>query len=191
VAQDDVMTSEDEAASLETHSGASATVDTSRSAGSGNRTGGRGPAWERLEDQVSWYDRRSTSNKRLFMSLKILQLVAAAAVPVLASTHAAVWVIGGLGAAVVVVEGIQQLGQFQTNWINYRSTAEALKHEKYLYLASAGPYHSPGKPERILAERIEGLISQEHAKWTSAREERTDEDQPRPAATGPAHAGRN
>jgi Protein of unknown function (DUF4231) len=49
---------------------------------------------------------------------------------------------GGLGAVVVVVEGIQQLGQYQANWINYRSTAEALGHEKFLFLAGAGAYQA-------------------------------------------------
>ena len=37
-----------------------------------------------------------------------------------------------------------------------------------LYLAAAGPY-SVGDQHRVLAERLEGLISQEHAKWTESR----------------------
>ena len=75
-----------------------------------------------------------------------------------------------LGAVVVVLEGIQHLNQYQSNWISYRATAEALKHEKYLFLARAGPYTGP-QAEPLLAERIESLISQEHSKWVSAREE--------------------
>jgi hypothetical protein len=47
----------------------------------------------------------------------------------------------------------------------YRSTAEALKHEKFLFLSCAGPY-ATGDRQRVLAERLEGLISQEHARWT-------------------------
>jgi hypothetical protein len=124
-----------------------------------------GPTRDRLEDQVDWYDRKSASNQRMFKRLKVLQLVAGAMVPVAASVNAAAWITGGLGA-LVVVESIQQLGQYQQNWTNYRSTCEALKHEKYLCLAEAGHYHASGNPERMLAERIEGLVSQEHAKWT-------------------------
>lgn len=131
----------------------------------------QGPAWDRLEDQVSWYDGKSASSQRAFKRLKVLQLVAAAAVPVVVSVPAAAWITGGLGGLVVVVEGIQQLGQFQQNWMNYRSTCEALKHEKFLYLAAAGPYHGSSDLPRLLAERVEGLVSQEHAKWTSGREE--------------------
>jgi len=36
------------------------------------------------------------------------------------------------GPAIVVIEGIQQLFQLQTNWTLYRSTWESLKREKYL-----------------------------------------------------------
>jgi hypothetical protein len=135
-----------------------------------------GPTWDRLEDQLGWYDRKSNSSQRVFKRLKVLQLAAAACVPVAASVDAAVWITGGLGALVVVVEGIQQLGQYQQNWMNYRSTCEALKHEKYLYLADAGQYHGAEEPERMLAERIEGLVSQEHAKWTASREEKTTQE---------------
>jgi hypothetical protein len=47
----------------------------------------------------------------------------------------------------------------------------ALRHEKYLFLAAAGPYAKSEQPLPLLADRIEGLISQEHAKWLSAQEQ--------------------
>ncbi|MCA1682508.1 MAG: DUF4231 domain-containing protein [Actinobacteria bacterium] len=68
----------------------------------------RGPTWNRLEDQLGWYDRKSISCQRAFKRLKVLQLVAAAAIPVAATLDAAAWITGGLGALVVVVEGIQR-----------------------------------------------------------------------------------
>jgi hypothetical protein len=95
----------------------------------------------------------------------------AGAIPIFAALRAPVAIGGALGSLVVVVEGFQQLNQYQQNWTTYRSTSEALKHEKFLYLASAGPYASALDPPALLAERIEGLISQEHAKWVSATEE--------------------
>ena len=71
------------------------------------------------------------------------------------------------------LEGLQQLQQYQQNWTTYRSTAERLKHEKYLYLAQAGPFAGAERPEAMLAERVEGLVSQEHAAWASQNEEAT------------------
>lgn len=120
----------------------------------------------RLEDQIGWYDRRSGADQRLYKWLKLVEIVVAAALPVVAATHSPVAVTGSLAGVIVVLEGSQHLYQFQEHWITYRSTAEALKHERYLYLAAAGPYAS-GDRHRQLAERLEGLISQEHAKWAA------------------------
>ena len=136
---------------------------------------------ERLEDQIRWYDRKSADNQRRFKVLKALQLLTAAAIPVVATLDLPAAVAAGLGGMIVVIEGFVQLNQYQQNWTSYRSTCEALKHEKYLFLAHAGPYAGAtdgGVP--LLADRIEGLISQEHAKWVSAREEsgRKGGDQP-------------
>lgn len=125
------------------------------------------PTWERLEDQLSWYDRKSRDNQRRYKWLKLLELAIAAALPVVAALNSPIWVTGGLAAVIVLLEGAQHLYQFQEHWITYRSTAEALKHERYLYLATAGPYGSEDR-HRQLAERLEGLVSQEHAKWTAS-----------------------
>jgi hypothetical protein len=97
-------------------------------------------------------------------------IVAAAAVPLAAGLGWNPVVVGGVGVLIVVAEGIQQLNQYQHNWITYRSTCETLKHEKYLFLAQAGPYASASNASQLLAERIESLISQEHTRWVSAQE---------------------
>jgi len=131
------------------------------------------PAWERLEEQLGWYDRKSQHDQRVYKALKICQLITAAAIPLAASISAPIWVAGAGGALIVVVEGIQQLMQYQQNWITYRATCERLKHEKFLYLSSAGPYAAAADPDVLLAERVESLVSQEHAAWAANREEAT------------------
>jgi hypothetical protein len=129
------------------------------------------PTYERLEDQITWYGDKSDFNHRRFKLIKGAQLLSAAAIPVVATLDFHAAILAGLGALVVVLEGFQQLNQYQQNWSTFRSTAEALKHEKFLYLANAGPYRHARHDIPLLADRIEGLISQEHAKWISAREE--------------------
>lgn len=135
------------------------------------------PAWERLEEQLAWYDAKSSSCQRLYKRTKATQLALGSAVPVLALTHSVPYLTAGVAAAVVLLEGLQQLNQWQSNWVLYRSTAEALKHERYLYLARAGPYRGRDAPV-VLAERVEGLVSQEHAKWTDARQQSDGELSP-------------
>jgi hypothetical protein len=125
------------------------------------------PTWARLEEQVRWYSRKSGESQRLYKWLKLCEIAVAAALPVVAGVGSPVWVTGGLAAVIVVLESAQHLYQFQEHWITYRSTAEALKHERFLYLAQAGPYAGDDR-HRQLAERLEGLISQEHARWTAS-----------------------
>lgn len=125
------------------------------------------PTWLRLEDQIGWYDGKSGANQRRYKWLKLIEIAIAAVLPVVAAMHSPVWLTGSLAAAIVVLEGAQHVFQFQQNWIIYRSTAEALKRERYLYLAQAGEYAGEDRHPR-LAERLEILISQEHAKWTAS-----------------------
>lgn len=129
------------------------------------------PAQARVRDQIEWYDRKSQSNQRWFKRLKICQIVTAAAIPVAAAVSAPVWLIGAGGALIVVLEGLQQLEQYQQNWTNYRATCEQLKHEQFLFLAHAGPYASAEDPDALLAERVESLVSQEHAAWVAQQQE--------------------
>jgi len=138
------------------------------------------PTWDWLEDQISWYGRKSGDNQRRYKWLKLLEIAIAASLPVVAAVHSPVWVTGGLAAVIVVLEGTQHLYQFQEHWIAYRSTAEALKHERYLYLAGAGPYAGDDRHSQ-LAERLEGLISQEHAKWAATQRSADSQSQVRQA----------
>jgi hypothetical protein len=127
------------------------------------------PIMERLEDQLNWYDRKSLANQNTYKRIKLVEIVAAAIIFFLAALGwpQIVMVTGVLGVLVTVFEGMLHLNSYQENWINYRSTCEALKHEKYTYLGKAGPYANAPDSHALLAERIESLVSQENAKWAS------------------------
>jgi hypothetical protein len=131
------------------------------------------PILERLEDQIGWYDRKSISNMYWFKRLKITEIVAAAIIPFLAASHIprAELATGALGVLITVFEGMLQLNQYHDNWILYRTTCESLKHEKYIFLANAAPYANVEKPRALLAERVESLVSQEHAKWATVQQQ--------------------
>jgi hypothetical protein len=127
------------------------------------------PIMERLEDQIAWYDRKSTFNQRVYKRIKVVEILAAAMIPLIAALsipHTTV-ITGSLGVLITVLEGLIHLNQYQQNWIAYRSTCEALKHEKYIYLGNAAPYSGAPDAHALLAERVESLVSQEHSKWAS------------------------
>ncbi len=132
------------------------------------------PTITRLEDQINWYDQKSLFNKSRYKIFKVTEIIVAAFIPFAAGVWAQFslipYIIGGLGVIIILLEGLQSLNQYQANYTNYRSICEGLKHEKYLWLAKAGSYSSSSEPDKLLAERVESLISQEHAKWVLAQE---------------------
>ena len=75
-----------------------------------------------------------------------------------------------LGVLITVLEGILQLNQYQQNWVTYRATCEAMKHEKFTYLARAGVYATAADARALLAERVETIGSQENSKWASLQQ---------------------
>jgi Protein of unknown function (DUF4231) len=134
------------------------------------------PIMARLEDQINWYDTKSQTNQRIYKRIKITEIIAAALIPFLPTFHNphvspyVPYATGSLGVLVTVFEGLLHLNQYQQNWTAYRSTCEALKHEKFTYIGHAPPYAGVPDPHALLAERIESLVSQEHAKWASIQQ---------------------
>ncbi len=126
---------------------------------------------QRLDNQIAWYSRKSQESQRWYKAIKVIQIVAAAIIPLMTTLNTPAYLVGSLGVLIVVLEGVQSLNQFHHHWISYRATGESLKHEKFLYLAKAGPYAKANDANALLAERVESLISQEHAKWVSTEQQ--------------------
>jgi hypothetical protein len=136
----------------------------------------------RLDDQITWYNNKSMHCQRWFKGIKITEMLLASVIPLLAGLSAAgfnavekspsyKWIpisTGILGLLVVFAQSLQNLNQYQHNWIAFRSTCEELKHEKYLYEANTAHYQNASDPCRLLADRVESLVSREHARWQSA-----------------------
>jgi Protein of unknown function (DUF4231) len=62
--------------------------------------------------------------------LKAVVIACAALIPLLSGLQVTPpWLTGSVGALIAVLEGLQQLNQYQQNWIRYRSTCESLKRE--------------------------------------------------------------
>jgi Protein of unknown function (DUF4231) len=120
-----------------------------------------------LERLIAWYRHKSATNRRAFVGLRVSDLLAAAAIPVMAIAHAVGWLAGGLGCLVLVLESVVQAGQFQSNWRVYGSAAEALTQERYLFVSSAGPYSGSNDPARLLAERVEMVVAQNETRWVT------------------------
>lgn len=125
---------------------------------------------KRVDNQIDWYDKKSRQNQWWYKRLRIFEICAAASIPFLVgyigSEDSGFRIaVGVLGLLIAVVTAILGLYQFQENWVEYRTTCESLKHEKFLFQTGAEPYHEED-PFRLFVQRIESLISKENTAWS-------------------------
>ncbi|MBX2881498.1 MAG: DUF4231 domain-containing protein [Granulosicoccus sp.] len=122
---------------------------------------------ERVNDQLAWYSKKSTSNKNWHFRLQLITLVAATLVPVvsLSFTGSGGRIFAALtGSVAAIAAGVVALYQFRTLWVDYRATAERINYEKFLFLTGSEPYNNP-ESFSVFVNRIEKTISQENRGW--------------------------
>lgn len=136
---------------------------------------------QRVIDQINWYDTKSQKSQKWFKRIRGLEIISASAIPLFAGFgQGATWsimLIGVLGAIVALLASLLSLNQFQENWIEYRTTCESLKHEKYLFLTNAEPYNEDD-PFGLFVQRIESLISKENSAWSQYTKSGTESSKP-------------
>lgn len=124
---------------------------------------------DRLNDQIDWYNKSSQTNQKWFKRLRLLEIVAATIIPFFAGIGSSIpcysIIIGSLGVIIAVSAGLSALYRYHENWIQYRTTSETLKHEKYLFQTKCAPYDNDDAFCRLV-QRVEGLISKENTQWS-------------------------
>ena len=128
---------------------------------------------QRLDNQITWYDSKSSGNQRTYRRLRGIEIGAAAAIPLVAAAQSFVQVptavatilMAFLGSIVTVCTGFLALGNYHENWIEYRTTCETLKKEKFMYLTRSDLYSDDNRYE-LLVSRVESLISRENTQWS-------------------------
>lgn len=123
----------------------------------------------RVDNQINWYDQKSQTAQCWFKWLRSIEIISASAIPLIAGfakePFPVTLVVGLLGALIAVISSLISLNQFQENWTEYRTTCESLKHEKFLFLTKAEPYHEK-EPYPLFVQRVESLISKENSAWS-------------------------
>lgn len=115
---------------------------------------------------MGFYDRSARRAKFWYQSLRVLTMVLAATIPVVAAFDAPTVISAILGSAIVAIEGFQQLFQFHEQWVGYRKTWNALDQERRLYGLAAGPY-AGGNVRATLSERMTAILSAENTDWVA------------------------
>lgn len=136
----------------------------------------------RVDDQIGWYDSKSQSAQYWYKWLRGTEIVFAAAIPLIAGFAAdpfpVTLVVGVLGASIAVISAAISLNQFQERWTEYRTTCESLKHEKFLFLTKAEPYHED-EPFRLFVQRVESQISKENSAWSQYTQANLENSKPK------------
>ena len=119
----------------------------------------------RVENQINWYDKKAISAQKQYKRLQFVEIIVAACIPLLVGYVGRFswmqFVIGVLGVIITVIEGYISLNKVHENWIEYRSTCELLRHEKFLFEMKAPPYGDSESTEGLFVKNIELLISSE------------------------------
>ena len=122
---------------------------------------------ERLDDQIKWYSSKSRYNQNMYKRLGLLEIISASLIPLLSGFSMisySKWIIGILGVTIAVSAGARALYKFHENWMEYRTTLEALKHEKLLYLTQTSPYDNDERFQSLVS-RAESIMVNENQNW--------------------------
>ena len=130
------------------------------------------PFWpEYLQDRAFWYIKAAQRHKRFYHLFTILATVLPLIVTLISTIDGLNnwrdWITACLSVLVAMCSFL--VGHFRhlEHWTNYRSTIESILREMNQFASKAGCYKEAAGDEavRVFAERIDGYIGDEQAKW--------------------------
>ena len=78
-----------------------------------------------------------------------------------------------LGGVITIVTALSQMDAYFETWVLYRTTGEALKRERFLYINNAADYSclAGEAKNKLLVERVEAMLSSENSKFLSLQQQ--------------------
>jgi hypothetical protein len=123
----------------------------------------------RLKTQIAWYSRKARLNKHLSLWTRIIIIALGVSIGVVTQidfdSYPKSITLTLIGAVISLFTGIGAIMRFQEKWTKYRSAAEALKHEEFIFKTRTGPYSAVETPLQLFVPKIESLISNENDAW--------------------------
>ncbi len=124
---------------------------------------------ERVDNQVENFDQLARRNQRIYSFLRMATIacnvLTAFAIALTLAAPARYKIYMGLGALVLsmivlATHQIQEFYKFGSKWEKYRTVAEQIKSEKFLFLNDAGTYRAgdTDSKKRAFIESVEGII---------------------------------
>ncbi|MBL7776284.1 MAG: DUF4231 domain-containing protein [Saprospiraceae bacterium] len=129
---------------------------------------------ERVLSQIAWYNRKSGIDKQWYYFCQTIVIASGALIPLLVgyADGERSWlkfVAGGLGAAVVVAEGVLSLKKYRENWSVYRMTAERLQRELLLFDNAVGDDYAIADETAFkrFVIKAEQIMASENEEWNA------------------------
>lgn len=138
---------------------------------------------ERVDDQLEWFESKSSYNQTRYKRLKTVTMTAAVLIPFLSgfsieNDYAMVVtiIIGALGVVVAITEGLLSIHKYEENWVQYRTTSELLKREKLFFETKAGHYAGTDQNFPVFVQNVEKIINSDTSAWKNYITEETGTD---------------
>lgn len=124
----------------------------------------------RVDDQIAWYSKKSSWNQRVYKIAQTVEIVLASSIPFFAGFASQMnWasiLIGSFGVIIAVIESLSKLYKLHENWIQYRSTSELLKYQKFLFTTQSAPYTTTDETVfNLFVRNVEQIVSSENNQW--------------------------
>jgi hypothetical protein len=128
---------------------------------------------DRVDDQIEWYTRKSSLNKRWFIRLTGIEILLSVSIPFLtdfitADSLGVKHLVSLVGICLALNSGLLVLMKYKDNWVAYRTTAERLRHERCKYLTRTGIYAGEDRFVQFVSV-VEEVLTQEIAAWKSSQ----------------------
>lgn len=138
---------------------------------------------DRYNGEMTWFHRHACRHMWAYRITQTYTIAASGSIPVLLKVgNMNLLVVAALAASVAAVQAFQTAMRFRDNWLNYRTTREAMASEIYLYEAKVDDYGKAADPKGLFVKRVESLISKENTLWRAAvSQEETKPNGPQPA----------
>lgn len=144
---------------------------------------------DRLDKQITWYEEKSKCNKFRYRITEIIIITSGALIPLINSSSilsvntngspqeipwsGLIFISSLLGFIITIVTGFSKMEKYFETWILYRTNAEILKREKFLYLNNAGHYYNLNQENRnnTLVDIVEKFLAEDVTKYFSMQSE--------------------
>ena len=130
---------------------------------------------DRIDDQLSYYDRQATKMKSYYMTNRKVTAIVAVLIPVMGGLYLPLNILGQnfdlwrilitvAGLCVAILVSLEGVLHHREQWQNFRTTSEFIKAQKFLFFNRVDEYGGVSDEEafKTLVMRVEAAIKNEN-----------------------------